>query len=83
VVVQAVQGRSVLHLGWSYFASAAKLKARKAAVREFHGKWMRITTRPRMRVSIDGELGPETPFEVSVLPDAVMVASPRKSRKAS
>jgi YegS/Rv2252/BmrU family lipid kinase len=81
VVVQAVQGRSVLHLGWSYFASAAKLKARKAAVREFHGKAMRITTRPSMRVSIDGELGPQTPFEVTVLADAVMVAAPRTEPK--
>jgi YegS/Rv2252/BmrU family lipid kinase len=80
VVIQAVQGRSVWGLGWSYFASAAKLEARKATVREFHGKKMRVTTRPRMRVSIDGELGPETPFEVSVLPDAVTVAAPREGQ---
>ena len=77
IVIQAVQGRSVFGLGWSYFASAVKLRSRSSTVREFHGKRMRIETRPRMRVSIDGELGPETPFEVSALPDAVWVAAPR------
>lgn len=79
VVIQAVEGRSLFKLGWSYFASAAKLKGREATVREFHGTRMKVSTRPRMRVSIDGELGPETPFEVSVLPDAVTVAAPRRS----
>ena len=78
VVVQAVQGRSIFNLGWSYLASAAKLASRKDNVREFHGKRMRIVTKPRMRVSIDGELGPETPFEVSVAPEAVIVAAPGK-----
>ena len=78
VVVQGVQGRSIVKLGWSYLASAAKLSSRKDNVREFHGKRMRIVTKPRMRVSIDGELGPETPFEVSVAPDAVVVAAPGK-----
>ena len=82
VVIQAVQGRSVLQLGWSYFASSLKLPSRKRTVREFHGTKMRVTTRPRMRVSIDGELGPETPFEVSVLPDAVMVAAPSEEQIA-
>jgi YegS/Rv2252/BmrU family lipid kinase len=76
IVVQAVQGRSLMHLGWSYLASALKHPARHQAVREFRGKKMRIQTRPRMRVSIDGEIGPETPFEASVLPDAICVAAP-------
>ena len=81
VVIQAVEGRSLARLGWSYFASAAKLASRNQTLREFHGTWMRVTTRPRMRVSIDGELGPETPFEVSVIPDAVLVAAPRHEPK--
>ena len=81
VVIQAVRGRSVWRLGWSYFASAAKLKARQQSVREFHGTKLRISTRPTMRVSIDGEVGPETPFEVSVVPDAVIVATPREHQK--
>jgi YegS/Rv2252/BmrU family lipid kinase len=76
IVVQAVQGRSVIHLGWSYLASALKHPARHQAVREFRGETMRIDTRPRLRVSIDGELGPETPFEACVVPEAIRVAAP-------
>ena len=77
IVVQAVTGRSVVGLGWSYFASAVKLKARHATTREFRGAKLTVSTRPRMQVSVDGELGPETPFEVSALSNAVTVAAPR------
>ena len=77
VVVQAVKGRSVMKLGWSYLASAVKAPSRHETVREFRGKHMRIETKPRMQVSIDGELGPETPLEVSIAAQAIQVASPR------
>ena len=46
VVIQAVQGRSVLHLGWSYFASSVKLPSRKRTVREFH---RRVAPADRLR----------------------------------
>src|SRR5215213_5283244 len=77
IVVQAVTGRSVIHLGWSYFASALKLKARHQTTREFRGRKLMVSTKPSMQVSIDGELGAKTPFEVSAVPDAVTVAAPR------
>jgi diacylglycerol kinase family enzyme len=32
-----------------------------------------------MRVSIDGEVGPETPLTVSAAPGAVTVAAPRRT----
>ncbi|HEY7005447.1 MAG TPA: diacylglycerol kinase family protein [Sphingomicrobium sp.] len=80
IVVQAVEGRSVLKLAWSYLASAIKAKARHDTVREFRGRKMMIETRPRMRVSIDGEVGPETPFTASVIPDAIRVAAPLESK---
>lgn len=76
IVVQAVEGRSIARLAWSYLASALKAEARHQTVCEFRGRKMRIETRPRMRVSIDGEIGPETPFEASVIPDAIRVAAP-------
>lgn len=76
VVIQAVEGRSVLKLGWSYLASALKMRARHEPLREFRGTTMRVSTKPRMRVSIDGELGPETPFEVRAVPEALVVAAP-------
>ena len=74
IVVQVVEGRSIAKLGWSYFASAAKLKTRHQTVREF-----KLSTRPRMKVSIDGELGEETPLSISALPDGVNIAAPRES----
>jgi YegS/Rv2252/BmrU family lipid kinase len=76
IVVQAVEGRSVVKLGWSYVASALKHRARHEPLREFRGRTLRIDTHPPMRVSIDGELGPETPFDASVAPGAIMVAAP-------
>jgi diacylglycerol kinase family enzyme len=77
IVVQAVEGRSIVKLGWSYLASVLKAQARHQTVREFRGRRMRIDAHPRMRVSIDGEIGPETPFEAAVAPQAIRVASPR------
>ena len=79
IVIQVVTGRSVLKLGWSYFASATKLKARHQTVREFVAKAFTLSTRPRMRVSIDGEVAAETPIEISAVPDAVTIAVPRGS----
>lgn len=77
IVVQAVRGRSVLKLGWSYFASALKLGARHETVREFRGPKLLLDTRPRLKVSIDGEVSAETPLEISALPNAVTIAAPR------
>ena len=81
IVVQAVEGRSVARLGWSYVASMIKHPARRETVREFRGSRIRIETRPPMRVSIDGELGPTTPFEARAIPGAVVVAAPKPSRR--
>jgi len=81
IVVQAVEGRSVARLGWSYVASMIKHPARRETVREFRGSRIRIETRPPMRVSIDGELGPTTPFEARAVPGAVVVAAPKPSRR--
>ena len=77
IVVQAVRGRSVVKLGWSYFASAMKLKARHVTTREFRGRKLIVSTRPPMAVSIDGEIAATTPLEVSAVPNAVTVAAPR------
>jgi YegS/Rv2252/BmrU family lipid kinase len=77
IVVQVVAGRSVLKLGWSYFAAATKLKARRQTVREFVSREFVLSTKPRMRVSIDGEVSEETPLHISALPDAVTIAVPR------
>ena len=77
IVVQVVTGRSIAKLGWSYFASATKMKARHGTVREFVSNAFTLSTRPRMKVSIDGEIGAETPLEISALPNGVTIAAPR------
>jgi YegS/Rv2252/BmrU family lipid kinase len=79
IIVQAVRGRSLFRLGANYVASMLKLRRRGKAVREFHGRELVISTRPKMRVSIDGELGPETPFTASVAEAAVWIAAPRRA----
>ena len=66
-----------MRLGWSYLASGLKLDVRHVMVREFRGRGLLVSTRPRMAVSIDGEVAAWTPFEVRAIPDAVMVAAPR------
>lgn len=77
IVVQVVTGRSIAKLGWSYLASAAKLKARHQTVREFVANEFTLSTKPKMRVSIDGEVGAETPLKIAALPDGVTIAAPR------
>ena len=76
IVVQAVEGRSLAKLGVSYLAAALKHPRRHDTVREIHAPRVRIDTKPRMRVSIDGELGPETPFDAWAVPQAIVVAAP-------
>ncbi|HEU5482733.1 MAG TPA: YegS/Rv2252/BmrU family lipid kinase [Sphingomicrobium sp.] len=83
IVVQIVRGKSLVKLGWSYFASAAKLQSRRQAVREFVASEFRLSTKPRMSVSIDGEVAAETPLNISAVPDAVTIAAPRKETKSS
>ena len=77
IVVQVVTGRSVAKLGWSYFASATTRKARHQTDREFVASEFALSTKPRMKVSIDGEIGRETPLKISALPNGVTIAAPR------
>jgi YegS/Rv2252/BmrU family lipid kinase len=81
IVVQVVTGRSIAKLGWSYFTHAAKLKGRHQTVREFVAREFKLATKPRMKVSIDGEVAAETPLEISAVPDAVTIAVPRETSR--
>jgi diacylglycerol kinase family enzyme len=83
IVVQAVAGKSIWRLGWSWFATVVKLRARHGTLREFRGDSIGITTRPRQKISIDGEVGARTPVRVSVLPAAVEIAVPRAGQFAA
>ena len=78
IVVQAVTGRSVLGLAWSWFATLFKLRSREQTVAEFHGRKLNIRARPAQKISIDGELAARTPVTVGVARAAVWVAAPRE-----
>jgi diacylglycerol kinase family enzyme len=76
VVVQAVAGRSILRLLWNWVAGYFKLPARKAEVVEFHGRRLHIDTRPRQRISIDGEVLAKTPATAAVAERAIEIVVP-------
>jgi len=76
VVIQAVTGRSLLRLVWDWFARFYKLPARDAATQEFRGRRFVIETKPRLKVSVDGEVLTRTPATVESAHKAVEVVVP-------
>ena len=82
IVVQAVTGRSVFGLAWSWFATLFKLRSRELTVEEFHGRELKLKARPAQKISIDGELAARTPVTVGVARAAVWVAAPREQTSA-
>lgn len=83
IVIQAVTGKSVLGLGWSWLATFLKLRARHGTTREFCGTSMRLSTRPRLKISVDGEIAAKTPVTVSVARGAIEVAAPTDAQSAT
>ncbi len=77
IVIQAVTGKSIWGLGWSWLATILKLRARHGMTREFRGRTMKLSTRPRLKISVDGEIAARTPVTVSVARGAIDVAAPR------
>jgi YegS/Rv2252/BmrU family lipid kinase len=78
IVVQAVTGRSLFGLAWSWFATLFKLRSRHGTVSEYRGRKLKVVTRPKQKISIDGELSAQTPVQVTVARAAVWVAAPRE-----
>jgi len=76
MVVQVVTGRSLGRLSWDWFARFFKLPGRHAAAKEFRGKRLRIDSKPRLRISIDGEVLTKTPATVEVAQRAIEVVVP-------
>ena len=79
IVVQAVVGRTVLPLIWNWVASMLRLPARQSPVQEFRGKSLRVTTRPRQPISIDGEVLAKTPVIAKIATGVIEVAAPHRS----
>lgn len=76
IVIQAVVGRRASSLIWDWFAKYFKLPARNRTTREFHGKALTIETRPRQRISIDGEVLAKTPIVARIAERAIEVVVP-------
>jgi len=79
MVIQAVTGKSLFGLAWSWFSTLFKLRRRRQTVTEWRGARMILDARPGQKVSIDGELAGKTPIAVEVAPGAIEVAAPRES----
>jgi len=77
MVIQAVTGKSVWGLAWSWFATLFRLRAREQTVTEWRGKRMTLDARPSQKISIDGEIAARTPVVVEVARGAIEVAAPR------
>ena len=77
MVIQAVTGKSVFGLAWSWFATLFKLRHRAQTVTEWHGRRMVLDARPRQKISIDGEIAARTPVVVECARGAIDVAAPR------
>jgi YegS/Rv2252/BmrU family lipid kinase len=81
IVVQAVEGRSSFTLIWDWIAKYWKLPYRERTTREYHGRRLEITTRPRQRISIDGEVLARTPVTARAAERAIEVVVPRGATK--
>ena len=77
IVIQAVTGKSLWGLAWSWFATLFKLRHRAQTVTEWRGRTLRLEARPKQKISIDGEIAARTPVKVCVAEGAMEVAAPR------
>ncbi|MEO7563639.1 MAG: diacylglycerol kinase family protein, partial [Sphingomicrobium sp.] len=77
IIVQAVTGKSVWGLAWSWFATLFKLSGRERTTEEWSGCTMTLQTRPRQKISVDGEIQCRTPVEIAIARRAIEVAAPR------
>jgi YegS/Rv2252/BmrU family lipid kinase len=76
IVVQAVIGKSKWKLVWDWISKGLKLPERQATTEEFRGKRLQIDTKPRLRISIDGEVIAKTPAVAEVAMRAIEVVVP-------
>ncbi len=80
IVIQAVTGKRVIGLAWSWFATLFKLRRRAQTVTEWRGRKLRLETRPCLAISIDGEIAAKTPVTVTVARAAITIAAPREGQ---
>lgn len=76
MLIQVVTGRNRWRLGWDWYARFFRLRSRDQTVSEFRGARLGLDTRPRHRISIDGEVLARTPVTVRVAERAIDVVVP-------
>lgn len=79
IIVQAVVGRSLLRLAADWYAKFFRLRDRDAHTEEYRGTMFSLETRPKLAISIDGEVVASTPAAVKVAAGAVDIAAPALS----
>ena len=77
IVIQAVTGKSLWGLAWSWFSTLFKLRHRAQTTVEWRGKSLQLEARPAQKISIDGEIAARTPATVEVADAAIDIAAPR------
>lgn len=82
IVIQAVTGKSVFGLAWSWFTTLFKLRQRKLTTTEWRGQKLYLETRPRQKISIDGEIAAKTPVTVEIADACIEIAAPREVDQA-
>lgn len=76
--VQAVVGETRTRMMVNWILIALKIDARHEVERNFHFRTGRLTTRPPLPISIDGEVLARTPVTLRCEADAVLVAVPEE-----
>lgn len=74
VTVQAILGATRRRMMANWILTALRLEARHDVERTFHFRSGRLTTRPPLPISIDGEVLERTPVELRCQADALLVA---------
>jgi diacylglycerol kinase family enzyme len=83
IVIQAVTGKSLWGLAWSWFTTLFKLRQRKQTMTEWRGQRIKLEARPKQKISIDGEIAAKTPVLIEVADAAIDIAAPRASQKVA
>ncbi|HET9355627.1 MAG TPA: diacylglycerol kinase family protein [Sphingomicrobium sp.] len=83
IVVQAVTGKSLWGLAWSWFATLFKLRRRELTTTEWRGQRIGLEARPKQKISVDGEIAARTPVLIEIADACIEVAAPRESQKVA
>lgn len=76
MMIQVVTGRNRWRLAWDWYSRFFRIRSREKMVEEFHGAELKLDTRPRHSISIDGEVLARTPVTVRVAERAIDVVVP-------